>query len=272
MKKVIILITVLAIFAGCDPYAKLARSKKIEDKLQAAYGYYEKRKYETASVLLEELYRVYRGQPKSEDILYKLAEAKYHTRELLLAAYYYMEYTQLFPGGKYYEEAAYKEAICYYDMSPSYDLDQSATYKALEKFQLYLLNFPTGKYKDKVEELIKELNDKLALKAYKHAKLYYDIEQYKAAYVTFKNISREFYDSPYIENIYYYWFLSAYKLAENSVEEKKIERYKEAMQIYLKFAVKFPNSKYLKKIQNIYDRINENVSKRMEKDSENGAS
>ncbi len=246
---------VLLMNSGCDPYAKLARSKNLADKDSAAFGYYHKQKYESAASLLEEIYPIYRGTPKAERILFALAEAKFHLGEYLLAAHYYKEYYRFHPAGKHYEEAAFKEGYCYYRMSPAYELDQAATEKAIETFQLFLLRFPESQYKEKVEEYIKELNNKLALKAFKQAELYYHIGHYKAAFVTFKNLSTEWFDSPYIEKIYYYWFLSAIELAKNSVDEKKQEREEQAKQIYLKFAVKFPNSELLKKAEKYYDGL-----------------
>ena len=55
MRRGILLVLSGVLFLACDPYRKLAKSKKLSDRDSAAFGYFHKRQYESAAQLFEEL-------------------------------------------------------------------------------------------------------------------------------------------------------------------------------------------------------------------------
>ena len=52
---------------------------------------------------------------------------------------------------------------------------------------------------------------------------------------------------------------ASYLYAKNSVESKKTERYKLAAEEYLKFVDNFPQSRYLRDAEKIYDAIQQGI-------------
>jgi len=137
--------------------------------------------------------------------------------------------------------------------SPRPELDQTETQKAIEAFNLFIVKFPESKYKDRALNLIKELHEKLVEKSYLSAKLYYDLEDYKAAIISLNNSLMEYPESKYREEIQYLLFKSKYLLALNSVESKKTERFQEAVDEYYSFISEFPESRYKKEVQKLYN-------------------
>ncbi len=253
------LVALLLLLEGCDPYAKLAKQPSVAAKDSAAFGYLSTKNYEAAIPLLEELLNMYRGMPRGEEILFHLAYAHYYNKEYYLAAHYFEEYVNTYPTGKYTEEAQFMNAYCYYRLSAPPELDQSETYTAIEKLRLFLLTYPESDYKERAERYLQMLYDNLAQKAFNQAKLYYNLGYYKAAVVAFENMLKEHPDAPQREEGFYYLFLASVKLADNSVEEKQLQRYLQALENYYKFADRYPQSPLLKKIESYYEYLQRQI-------------
>ena len=115
-----------------------------------------------------------------------------------------------------------------------------------------LKKYPNSSRKDTCVSIIDELQGKLEKKAYENAMIYYKTENYHAASVTLKNILKEYPDIESREEILYYVVKSNYKLAKNSVNSKKVERFEETMKSYTKFVDNFPQSKKISELESIY--------------------
>jgi acetylornithine deacetylase/succinyl-diaminopimelate desuccinylase-like protein len=106
----------------------------------------------------------------------------------------------------------------------------------------------------------------LELKAYKSAWLYYHMEDYLAAHYALKNVLKDNADNRYREDILYYTAMAAYKYALNSVPSKQRERYLVFVDDYFNIVSEFPESKYLKELEGLYNK----AQKQLKKDNENG--
>ena len=114
--------------------------------------------------------------------------------------------------------------------------------------------------------MMDELNNRLELKAYKSAWLYYHMEDYLAAHYALKNVLKDNADNRYREDILYYTAMAAYKYALNSVPSKQRERYLVFVDDYFNIVSEFPESKYLKELEGLYNK----AQKQLKKDNENG--
>ena len=117
-----------------------------------------------------------------------------------------------------------------------------------------------------VDKMIDNLKDRLELKAYKSAYLYYHMEDYKAAHYALKNVLKENADNRYREEILYYTALSAYKYAVNSIEDRQRERYLVFVDDYFNLISEYPESKYAKELESLYTK----VQKYLKKDNQDG--
>lgn len=189
---------------------------------------------------------VYRGTAKGEEVLYYYAYCNYNLEDYLVAGYQFRNYVKAFPTGKHAEECAYMNAYCFYLNSPEYSLDQIDTKLAIKEFQSFVNRYPKSDRIPKCNELIDELRGKLERKSYENAMLYYNMNDYKAAITSFDNHIKDFPGTKHVEHFSYLIIRSYYLLALNSIESKKQERFKAAVDSYAKFAEAYPNSTYLK--------------------------
>lgn len=239
----------------------MLKSTDLEAKQAYAIKLYEKKKYYKALPLFEELITMFRGTKKSEMTYYYYAYTNYYLEDYETAGYDFGNFANSFPTSQYAEECAYMHAYCYYLDSPEYALDQSSTLKALNELQLFIDQFPHSTRIEECNKLIDKLRYKLETKDYENAKLYYHMQEYKAAYTTFKNLLKEYPATAYKEESMFLAFKSAYLLSENSVDTKKAERYSIALTAYSEFTAAYPESKYRKEAENIA----EDCKKRLEK-------
>ena len=84
------------------------------------------------------------------------------------------------------------------------------------------------------------------------AKLYFDLEDYKASIVALSNSLFKYPDTKYREEIMFMLVKSSYWLAYNSVRSKQKERYQDTVDEYYSFALEFSDSKYLKEAKRYY--------------------
>lgn len=253
MRKVFILIFSIAIFASSCEYQKLLKSNDSELKYTKAKQYYEEKDYARAMTLFEQLINVYRGTEKGEEILYLFAYCNYYQRDYIMAGHYFRRFAGSFPNSEHAEESSYMSAYCYYLDAPKSTLDQETTRKAIKEFQLFVGMFPKSERIADANELIDELNARLAKKSYENAMLYYKVGYYKAAVVALKSSLKEHPDSKYREDILYHVIKANYKYATLSIESKTKERYEQTIKAYKTFIKSYPNSKYSKEVTKIHD-------------------
>ena len=84
-----------------------------------------------------------------------------------------VSYTHL-PRGVYTEQARYFSGKALFLDTPEPRLDQSSTYKAIQELQMFMEYFPTSSRRQDAQQMIFDLQDKLVMKDYLAAKLYYD--------------------------------------------------------------------------------------------------
>lgn len=155
----------------------------------------------------------------------------------------------------------YMSAYCQYLFSPEYSLDQTMSLDAVQQLQYFIDRYPTSSRIPDCNKLIDEIRAKLETKAFEIAKLYYKTESYQAAVVAFKNLLREFPDTQYREEAYYYIVKSSYQYALQSVESKKVLRLNMSIDAYNAFMAIFPDSKYQKEVSGILKDINRELAK-----------
>lgn len=269
-KLIFILISILVVtlFQSCS----FNTSKKIQDpkkKYAKALEYYEEGKYAKTQILLEDIILSLRMTTEGKDALYKYADSYYHMKDYILAGYYFRKYVEDYPKEQNTEISQFMSAKCYYLDSPKPKLDQQATLTALQEFELFITKYPESQKISECNEYVDKLRDKLEVKSYENAKLYYDIGYYNAATIAFKNNLRDFPDTKFKEEILYYITLSKYEYAKNSIRSKQAERYEDVIKAYDKLVEKYPKSKYIKEVKNVYSESKKNKTKSENKTKQN---
>lgn len=246
-KKLTLIISAIAVIslASCSKYQKLLKSADNEEKYERALIYYNQGDYYRSSQLLEQLQTIFSGTEKAEKVSYYYAYCQYQTGDYLTASYFFKRFAKGFPNSKYAEECLYMSAYCTYLDSPEYNLDQTNTQEAIKELQLFINTFPNSERIPQCNELMDKLRAKLELKFFEIAKLYLKMADYKAAIISYKNVLKEFPDSPHREVILFDLIKANYKYATKSIQSKQRERYQSSLDAYNAFVSFYPESAYL---------------------------
>lgn len=261
MRLIVYILLISSILAtGCSSYNKMLKSNDAQAKLDYAIKLYDKGDYFKALPLFEELIAVYRGTQLAQKTYYYFAYCNYKTGDFNSAAYDFDNFVKTFPNSEYTEECAFMQAYCYYEDSPQYSLDQTNTYKAINQLQLFADRYPSSARVEECNRLIDQLLNKLERKAYENAMLYYNMDDFKAAVTCYKNLMNDFPSTPHREEVLFLTFKAQFRLAENSIEEKKIPRYNESVTYYNEFAGAYPESKFRKEADDLYAEVRKRLS------------
>jgi outer membrane protein assembly factor BamD len=233
-------------------YNKLLKSNNAEAKYNAGVDYFNKKNYSKAIGLFEDVISVYRGTSKAPEVQYYYAFCSYNMGDYIVAGYQFRTFSKNFPNNEHAELCVYMGALCYYHNSPAYSLDQSETETAINELQKFVNQFPQNENVPECNKKLDELREKLEYKSYKSSMLYYNMGRYKSAIVAFNSHIKDFPETKYNEELAFLTMKCYYLLAVNSVESKKHERYKAAIDNYVKFVARFPKSDYLKEAEKIY--------------------
>ena len=236
---------------SCSHYSKMLKSTNSDAKLDYAIALYNKKQYYKALPLFEELVTVYRGTKKAENTYYYYAYTNYKLEDYETAAFDFDNFAKTFPNSEFAEECAFMHAYCYYQDSPDFSLDQTSTVKAMNELQLFADRYHQSSRIEQCNALIDQLRLKLETKAFENAKLYYHMDEFKAAITAFKSVTHDYPSGKYREESYFMIIKSWYQLAENSIEAKRVERYKESLKAYNEFSTKFSESKFRKEADDL---------------------
>ena len=215
------LLLFLATTFACSRFQRVQKRGTLEEKYQAALKYYEKKDYLRAGMLFEEIIPLLQGSEKAEKAQFYFAHSHFHQKQYTLAAFYFKRFADTFARSPLVEEAAYMYVNSLYEDTPDYNLDQSNTLSTVEAAQTFLNTYSQSTYAPKVIEILNGLRVRLELKAYDNAKLYYRINNYKAAVIAITNFARDFPDSKFNEELAYLRLISQVRYARESLESGK---------------------------------------------------
>lgn len=235
--------------ASCSVVNNAIKSGDPQFAYQQALDLYEQEKWEKASTLFEACRHIYMGTPREDSLSFYNARCKFKEHSWDEAASLLDEYRRKFARSPFIEDAEGMYALCHYYMSPPPERDQAMTTQAIIAITEFMSRYPQSENIDEFQEMIDKLTEKLMLKSYMNAYTYFKIGRYKSAIVAFKNAMKKYPDSPYGEEMMYYTTVSAYRLAENSVESKQLDRYLATLDHYYSFLDLYPESSHMKELE-----------------------
>ncbi|MBQ8968897.1 MAG: outer membrane protein assembly factor BamD [Bacteroidaceae bacterium] len=265
MNKVFLTFLLSLMLVSCGEYASVQKTPDYEYKYEVAKAYFIDGKYTKASTLFYDLLGVMKGTANGEESLFLTAMSEFGHKSFETAHDSFKKYYQTYPKGIYVEQAIYYSALSLYNQTPDPRLDQTSTIQAMGEFQHFIELYPYSPLKAQAQDMIYALQDKLVEKECLSAKLYYDLgtyminslyggSNYEACVVTAQNALRDY---PYAsadkrELLSILTLRAKYQLAARSVEEKRIERFRDAIDEYYAFENDYPESKYLKEARSLF--------------------
>lgn len=266
MKKVVFLLLLIPVLlSSCGEYNKILKSTDYELKYSYAKKYFNAKQYSKAATLLDELVPIFKGTAYAEESLYLLAQSYYGQKDYQTASQYFNTYYSTYPKGEYNELARFYSGYGLYLDSPDPRLDQSQTYEAINQLQLYLEYYPQSERAKQAQDIMFEMQEKLAEKELLATQLYFNLgtyfgNNYQASVITAQNALKNFPYSALREEFMYYIIRSKYELAQVSVEEKLQGRYRDIVDEYYTYINEYPNGKYLKQVEKFYDYAEKRIS------------
>ena len=199
-KLSLLLLVVLFSFTACKSSRLVNPGDPINVSYQKGVDKFEAGNYSDAAEIFEAVTRIGRGTNYAQDAQYYLAESYFMQKRYILAEAEYRRFITFYPRDPKREEVDYKKALSLYHQSPRYRLDQTATRKAIEEFQLFNSRYPNSELVPESAEKINELREKLARKYFEAAEFYSRTEQYNAATIYYDLVIDRYPESKWAES------------------------------------------------------------------------
>lgn len=254
-KILIAILPSVMLFSGCaHEFNQVIKSPDTDYKYEYAKEAFAKGKYTQATTLLDELILVQKGTDNAEESLYMLGMAYFNGKDFESAAMTFKKYFKTYPKGIYAEMACFYIGESLFQSTPEPRLDQTETVNAIAAFQDYLDIYPQPKMKERAQTRLLELQDKLVKKELYSAQLYYNLgsyfgnctnggSNYEACIITAQNAIKDYPYSQDRENFAVLIMKSKFELAQQSVEAKRLDRFRDAEDECYGFINEYPDSK-----------------------------
>ena len=260
MKKSVFTTVIMSLAAlvltGCaGEFNKVFKSTDYDYRYEYAKQAFAEGKYNRTVTLLQDLITMKKGTEDAQESLYMLGMAQYMSRDYESASATFKKYSSTYPKGFFAEHAAFYVGQALYEGAPEPRLDQTPTIGAINAYQQFMDLFPESPLRPQASERLFELQDKLVQKELLSAQLYYNLggyfgninsnneSNYIASIVTAQNALKTYPFSKWREDFMLLIMKSKFQLAENSSQERQVERYRDAEDECYGFLNEFPDSK-----------------------------
>jgi outer membrane protein assembly factor BamD len=259
MNKAVFVLFASVVLVSCSKFAKIQKSNDYDYKLQKADEYFDKKSYNNALLLYEDVFPAMKGTAKFENVYYRLAYTSFYLKDYLNAENYFKGFVEVFPNSTKAEECDYMRAYCFYKQSPKVDLDQTNTAKAVGLMQAFINIHPGSTRIKEASDIIDACRVKLEEKDYKSAELYYTLGLYKSAATAFTVLSDNYPDSQKGDEYKLMVIKSVYEYAQNSIEERQKERFERVLNECADFTDRYPESKLSSEVDQFKKRADNNL-------------
>jgi len=246
----------LLTLTGCvNEYARVFKSPDVNYRYEYAKQSFAEGRFARAASLLLDLITQKKGHDDAEEALYMLGMSEYKSHDYESASETFKKYFTTYPKGIYAEQASFYVGQSLYEGAPEPRLDQTPTIGAINAYQQFLDFFPDSKLRPQAQERLFELQDKLVMKELLSAQLYYNLggyfgninsnneSNYIASIITAQNALKLYPFTKWREDFSLLIMKSKFELAENSSQDKQLERYRDAEDESYGFLNEFPESK-----------------------------
>ena len=247
------IILTMTFLAACHTSKEL-ENLSAEDRFELAKKKFDDGNYLEAIEEFRVITLQFPGNTVADSAQFYLAESYFHRDQFILAAAEYETLIRSMSTSKLVPTTRYQIGMCYYSLSPSSDLDQKYTLKALDALQSFIEYHPTNPLVPQAEEKIRELNTKRAKKEYDSGVIYMRMEYYKSAERQFDFVLEKYHDTEYADR-------AQIGKIEALVARK---RWLEAKKEVDKFHDKYPSSPLKKQAESLKRQIESNLQGRSE--------
>ena len=258
-KNNIIALCMAFLMTGCtSEFSSVLKSSDKDFKYEYAKQCFAQGKFGNAITLLSEVVTAQKGRQNAQESLYMLAMAQYCNRDYEAASATFRKYFQSYPKGDFAEQASFYVGQSLFESMPDPRLDQSSTVGAINAYQNFMDYFPESSLREEAQKRLFILQDNLVMKEYLSAELYYNLggyfgninsnteSNYESCIITAQNALKTYPYTTMREKFSLLIMKSKFELAQNSSEEKRVERYRDAEDECYGFLNEFPESENCK--------------------------
>ncbi len=202
MRKIFPLIFIAILSSSCIS-RKTRKSMSVEEVYQKAMEYFQRGKYSAAINYFNKIIYEFPRSSYVDDAQYYLAESYLREKDWDNAINEFKFFIGQFPNSEYFERAYIGMITAYISKTPNPELDQTDTKTAIRIAREYLFEHPDTRYRDQIKALIREGEDRLALKLFLISETYRHLKEYRA------------------EKIYLEYLLEQYPYAKIAEKAKK---------------------------------------------------
>ncbi|MDO4763290.1 MAG: outer membrane protein assembly factor BamD [Flavobacteriaceae bacterium] len=265
MKKYIAIVSLSLLGLSCNKQHSLAmKSADKEFILNTANEFYAQKKWSKALSLYDRLPNLVAGTNDAPEVVFRSAYANYYDKNYKLAGHQFRSFSHTFVKDPRREEAAYMSAICYFEDSNEYNLDQSSTEMAINNLQDFLNNYPNSERAKDINEKIESLTTKLEKKYYEHAKQYFKMGDYRASVTAFENLLEDYPSTIFKQQSMDYIMRGKYELGMHSVFDLKKDRLENAIAFSRQVEKDYPETSSTKEALQMRNKLLKELEKHLE--------
>ena len=251
----VLICSVLMLSSCAGELNKVLKSTDYDYRYEYAKQCFAEGKYSQAETLLQDMIAMKKVTDEAQESLYMLAMSEFMNSDYESASETFKKYFTTYPRGQYAEVAMYYAGQSLYESAPEPRLDQTPTLGAINAFQQFLDFFPQSELRGKAQDKLFDLQDKLVQKELLSAQLYYNLggyfgnvnsnseSNYSSSIIVAQNALKTYPFMRHREDFSLLIMKSKFELAENSTEDKRLERYRDAEDECYGFLNEYPESK-----------------------------
>ena len=252
---------------SCSGYNKIAKASDYNTKFSLAKDLFAQGRFTTAGTLLEECVAYQLGTDQAEESMFLLATCYFNLKDYVSASQYYMTCYRSYPGSAYSDESLFRSGYSLFLDMPDPRLDPTSTQNAIVQLQNFVETCPYSRFRPRAEELIAIMYDRLVEKELKSADLYYNMGNYlgnnfRSAIIVAENALRDYPFTKYREDLSLIILKAKFEMAQESVLEKRDDRYRDAIDEYYAFKNEYPESGHMKEADRIFRLASRNLNQK----------
>lgn len=244
-KYIVILLAVIGLVSCSSSKSSNTRTQTVDEIYKSAIEEFKAEDYLEASKLFDVIKLQYPASEFADDAQYYLAEINFARKEFQLAAFNYNLLRRIYQRSDYNKTCLFKTALCYYNLSPTFDRDQDYTFKAIQAFTEFQSVYPNDSLFAASTGFIIELREKLAYREYYTGVVYQKMDYLKSALIYYNFVIDDYADTKVIEQAYF-------GKMEVLIGMSKFEEAKTVIDLFKK---NFPKSENITKVEEYEAKI-----------------
>lgn len=228
-KKCLVLLSILLLFNCATKQPSPTPESIYKEALEAS----KNKDFQTSIESYKKIKDLFPEHPLAQLAQLEIAEGYFNSEQYDEAIMAYDEFIKLYPGNINIPYARFKQALCYFNQISQADRDQSATKKAIEKFENIIKDFPDTPYAVKSYNYLKFSRKRLAEHEMFIANFYFKSGKYLAAEKRYLYVLKFFADVEIQEMA----LLGLYNLYKTTGETTKAEEIKNTLEFFFPYVL-----------------------------------